>query len=93
MRPAARLLVLSTFALSSLTACAGTGVRLPDPKVDETVSSAHRQETAVFAGGCFWGTQSVFERVKGVIRTTAGYSGGVASTATYGQVSWESVIP
>jgi peptide-methionine (S)-S-oxide reductase len=43
----------------------------------------------VFAGGCFWGTQSVFERVKGVIETTAGYSGGSARTATYDQVTTE----
>src|SRR5579862_2873652 len=45
--------------------------------------------TAVFAGGCFWGTQSVFERVKGVLNTTAGYAGGSADTATYSQVSSE----
>jgi len=43
----------------------------------------------VFAGGCFWGTQSVFERVKGVVSTTVGYSGGSADTATYDQVSSE----
>ena len=47
------------------------------------------KETAVFAGGCFWGTQSVFERVKGVLKTTAGYSGGTAATATYNQVTTE----
>ncbi|XCB24665.1 peptide-methionine (S)-S-oxide reductase MsrA [Tunturibacter gelidoferens] len=46
-------------------------------------------ETAVFAGGCFWGVQTVFQRVKGVTATTAGYSGGSASTATYDQVSSE----
>ncbi len=46
-------------------------------------------EKAVFAGGCFWGTQSVFERVRGVVDTEAGYSGGSASTATYGQVTTE----
>lgn len=47
------------------------------------------RETAVFAGGCFWGTQSVFQRVRGVIATTAGYAGGAASTATYDQVTTE----
>ena len=47
------------------------------------------QETAVFAGGCFWGTQSVFERVKGVLDTTVGYAGGSAETATYDQVTTE----
>jgi peptide-methionine (S)-S-oxide reductase len=43
----------------------------------------------VFAGGCFWGTQSFFERVKGVIDTTVGYAGGAAATATYDQVTTE----
>ena len=39
--------------------------------------------TAIFAGGCFWGVQSVFQRVKGVVQTTVGYSGGKAETANY----------
>jgi len=46
-------------------------------------------QTAIFAGGCFWGTQSVFERVKGVRKTLSGYAGGAASTATYDQVTTE----
>ncbi len=46
-------------------------------------------ETAIFAGGCFWGTQSVFQRVKGVLATEAGYAGGAANTATYDQVTTE----
>ena len=50
---------------------------------------AAKKETAVFAGGCFWGTQAVFERVKGVLNTTAGYAGGSAATATYNQVVTE----
>ena len=60
---------------------------LPAPAVDEH-TTAH-SETAVFAGGCFWGVQTVFQRVKGVTATTAGYSGGTADTATYDQVSSE----
>src|ERR1700744_3849938 len=46
---------------------------------------AGEQATAVFAGGCFWGSQSVFQRVKGVLKTTVGYSGGSANTASYYQ--------
>src|SRR5882672_10280001 len=47
------------------------------------------EQKAVFAGGCFWGTQAVFERVKGVLKTAAGYAGGSAATATYAQVTTE----
>jgi peptide-methionine (S)-S-oxide reductase len=63
---------------------------IPAAAADAQLAQAPGKETAVFAGGCFWGTQSVFERVKGVLDTTAGYSGGTADTATYGQVSSES---
>ena len=55
--------------------------KAPVPAVDETKAASSGHETAVFAGGCFWGTQSVFQRVKGVTATTAGYAGGSASTA------------
>jgi peptide-methionine (S)-S-oxide reductase len=61
----------------------------PAPTVDAPPATSPGQQTAVFAGGCFWGVQSVFERVKGVLSTTAGYSGGTAETATYEKVSGE----
>ena len=41
------------------------------------------RDTAVFAGGCFWGIQAVFEHVHGVVRATSGYAGGDARTASY----------
>ena len=62
---------------------------IPPAKVDAPRAEAAGHETAVFAAGCFWGTQAVFERVKGVLKTTVGYSGGSASTATYKQVITE----
>ncbi len=62
---------------------------IPPPQVDAPLATAAGKETAVFAGGCFWGTQAVFQRVKGVIATTTGYAGGSASTATYDQVTTE----
>jgi peptide-methionine (S)-S-oxide reductase len=61
---------------------------IPAPAIDEATPTSG-SETAVFAGGCFWGVQSVYNRVKGVTATTAGYSGGAASTATYDQVTTE----
>jgi peptide-methionine (S)-S-oxide reductase len=62
---------------------------IPAATTDVSLATAPGKQTAVFAGGCFWGTQSVFERVKGVLQTTVGYSGGSASTATYDQVATE----
>jgi peptide-methionine (S)-S-oxide reductase len=61
---------------------------LPVPAVDEAKPTAH-EETAVLAGGCFWGVQSVYNRVKGVKHTVAGYSGGSKQTANYEAVSSE----
>jgi peptide-methionine (S)-S-oxide reductase len=61
--------------------------KLPAPAVDE--HAAGHSETAVFAGGCFWGVQTTFERIKGVDKTWAGYSGGTKETANYGAVSSE----
>jgi peptide-methionine (S)-S-oxide reductase len=62
---------------------------IPAPQQDSALATQPGSATAVFAGGCFWGTQAVFERVKGVIATTVGYSGGSAKTATYAQVTTE----
>src|SRR5437764_10723391 len=59
----------------------------PNPAVDTSIASAKRRQTAVFAGGCFWGVQAVFQHVKGVISATSGYSGGSAQTAEYETVS------
>ena len=62
--------------------------KLPAPLLDEPQAAGHT-ETAVFAGGCFWGVQTTFERIKGVEKTWAGYSGGTKETANYGAVSSE----
>lgn len=62
---------------------------IPAATFDAEKPAKPGHETAVFAGGCFWGTQAVFQRVKGVVKTTAGYSGGSADTATYSQVTTE----
>jgi peptide-methionine (S)-S-oxide reductase len=79
--------------LMILAICAGcraaTNTPLPPATTDVPLAKSTAKQTAVFAGGCFWGVQSVFERVKGVVATTAGYSGGSATTATYAQVTTE----
>jgi peptide-methionine (S)-S-oxide reductase len=56
-------------------------ITLPPP------SAAKDEQTAVFAGGCFWGVEAVFELVKGVKEVKSGYSGGTAKTAQYEKVS------
>lgn len=64
-----------------------SGHNLPNPAVDAPVATAKGEQTAVVAGGCFWGIQAVFQHVKGVISATSGYSGGSAKEAEYEIVS------
>ncbi len=73
----------------AFAALAAPGQPIPPAKLDAPHPTSTGKEIAVFAGGCFWGTQAVFERVKGVINTAAGYAGGTAETATYKQVITE----
>lgn len=70
-----------------LTACAAPARTIPDPAQDTPLAKTPGQETVVFAGGCFWGVQAVFEHVKGVKSAMAGYAGGAAKTAEYEVVS------
>jgi peptide-methionine (S)-S-oxide reductase len=91
-RPLALCSVVSSLLLATLftAGCrAATKIPVPPAAQDAPLAQSPGKQTAVFAGGCFWGTQSVFERVKGVLATTAGYAGGSASTATYDQVTTE----
>ena len=83
------LILMVSIALLGCSAKAASNQPIPAAKTDVPLASASARQTAVFAGGCFWGTQAVFERVKGVTATTVGYSGGSASTATYDQVTTE----
>jgi peptide-methionine (S)-S-oxide reductase len=81
------------FVLAALLAAACTqaeaagGGIAPAPAVDVPASAA--MQTAVLAGGCFWGMEGVFERVKGVKSVVSGYAGGDARTANYAAVSSE----
>src|SRR5471032_1400972 len=75
------------FAFQPGRSSAETATVVPAPSVDETAAAA--TETAVFAGGCFWGVQGVFQHVKGVQSAIAGYSGGTLANPTYEQVGTE----
>jgi peptide-methionine (S)-S-oxide reductase len=59
----------------------------PAPAVDIPASKATGPQTAVFAGGCFWGVEAVFEHLKGVKNAVSGFSGGSGATAHYETVS------
>lgn len=78
---------LSTVAASLLavtlagTAHASSPKLAPASQVDIADKSA--PQTAILAGGCFWGVQAVYQRVEGVISATSGYAGGSRETATY----------
>ena len=60
---------------------------VPDPVVDAPLAAAKGEQSAVLAGGCFWGVEAVFEHVKGVNSVTSGYAGGGAKPARYDVVS------
>lgn len=85
------LATLVTSLFTTMPACntanATAGSALPDPVVDAKLASTKGEQTAVFAGGCFWGIEAVFEHVKGVTSASSGYSGGAAETAHYEMVS------
>jgi peptide-methionine (S)-S-oxide reductase len=70
------------------TAEAAEGIKIAAPAVP--VTEPKGTQTAIFAGGCFWGIEGVFERVKGVTSVESGYSGGTKATANYDKVSAES---
>ncbi|HKP39193.1 MAG TPA: peptide-methionine (S)-S-oxide reductase MsrA [Pyrinomonadaceae bacterium] len=60
---------------------------IPNPTIDAPLAKVKGEQTAVLAGGCFWGIEAVYEHVKGVTRVESGYAGGSAETAQYGTVS------
>jgi peptide-methionine (S)-S-oxide reductase len=81
------LLLMAAMGVATMAMGQVRTEKLPAPLIDE--HAAAHSETAVFAGGCFWGVQTTFQRIKGVTATTAGYSGGTKETANYGAVSSE----
>jgi peptide-methionine (S)-S-oxide reductase len=87
-----RWFALLPLAAALLAGCGVSGpaaadgvVRLPDPRLDPAPAQQGEQ-VAVFAGGCFWGVEAVFEHVRGVTDATSGYAGGGALSAHYALV-------
>ena len=81
------LVVFAALVAASFTNTSRAQQKVPDPKLDAPLAHAKNSQTAVFAGGCFWGIEAVFEHVKGVQNATSGYAGGNAVTANYETVS------
>ena len=80
------LVIAAVFALVSLPARAEPAVTIPPPAAVEPTPTTGI-ETAVFAGGCFWGIQAVYQHVKGVTNAVSGYVGGTQQDASYETVS------
>jgi len=71
----------SSCAFADASSSASIPVTTPDPSAKVSAT-----ETAVFAGGCFWGVEGVYEHIKGVTNVTSGYAGGAKETANYEDV-------
>ncbi|HIK19098.1 MAG TPA: peptide-methionine (S)-S-oxide reductase MsrA [Leptolyngbyaceae cyanobacterium M33_DOE_097] len=84
-------LLVSLVAVSLATlAIAYNSIRavvIPSPAMDTAMTANQGKQTAVFAGGCFWSMEAIFEDLKGVSDVVSGFSGGSAATAHYDQVS------
>jgi len=78
---------ISIFTAHNRAAGGGAAAAVPAAATDEPLAKTRGKETAVVAGGCFWGVQAVFQHVKGVISATSGYAGGTAKYPEYEQVS------
>lgn len=76
--------VLVRFSPPKLAALRST---VPNPVTDSALATPTGSQTAIFAGGCFWGMEALFEHVEGVSNVVSGYTGGSAETAHYKQVS------
>jgi peptide-methionine (S)-S-oxide reductase len=81
------ILILAAAVIGHRANAAEGAIALPDPAVDASLAAKSGKQTAVLAGGCFWGIQAVFQHVKGVKDATSGYSGGSVASPGYEEVS------
>jgi peptide-methionine (S)-S-oxide reductase len=84
---ATALLLMAGFLVRGTAFSAESARAIPAAAVDEPTSAAP-SEVAVFAGGCFWGVQGVFQHVAGVANAVSGYAGGDRATAHYEMVGF-----
>jgi peptide-methionine (S)-S-oxide reductase len=82
-----RVALISLAVLASSSLLRAERQPFPTPAVDMPAASAPGMQTAVLAGGCFWGIEGLFERIKGVKKAVSGFAGGQKSTAHYEEVS------
>ncbi len=95
MRPTFARLIVGLFVIPALVVLIGktatasivdAAVALPPATIDAPLASSPGEETAVFAGGCFWGVEAVFEHTRGVKSAVSGYTGGATANPTYSQI-------
>ncbi len=86
-RVIAGAMLLALVGVAQVATGREVGVPLPKPAVDAPVAPGTREDTAVFAGGCFWGVEAVFRHVKGVHAAVSGYAGGSKPSPSYEEVS------
>lgn len=87
MKRAARLLLLPLLALAAACQPATAEEIVRAPAAERQASEGDKLQTAIFAGGCFWGVEGVFSHVTGVRSAVSGYHGGSKGNATYDRVS------
>ncbi len=79
--------LLTAAAACSSASAAERGIHLPPAEQAAMLAPAAGRDSVIFAGGCFWGVEAVFERVKGVLDVTSGYAGGTSRDPSYEMVS------
>ena len=91
MKVAGALAILAGAAIilpgRSESALVAAPSNVPAPAIDNPLSAKPGEDTAVFAGGCFWGIQAVYQHVKGVKSAVSGYTGGSVPSPSYYQVT------
>ena len=77
------IVMVTSMFQNSCSLADASAVSIPDPKLDAQLAKTKSEQVAVFAGGCFWGVEAVFDHTKGVVKAESGYAGGSADDAQY----------